>query len=118
MRILLAVLLSAVAFASFGQSTERPRPPGTVPLDEPPPPPPLTQDQLKETQPEVTRRVDAEGQTIEEYRVKGKLYMQKVTPKHGHPYVLMDHKGDGSFSKFDNSIDGHLAVPQWVLKEF
>jgi hypothetical protein len=30
----------------------------------------------------------------------------------------MDHKGDGSFTKFDNSIDGHLAVPQWVLKEF
>jgi len=116
MRILLAVLLSAVAFASAAQSTERPRPPGTAPLDEPPPPP-LTQ-QLAEPQPEVTRRIGEEGQVIEEYRVKGKLYMQKVTPKHGHAYVLMDHKGDGSFTKFDNSIDGHLAVPQWVLKEF
>ena len=117
MRILLAVLLSAVAFASAAQSTERPRPPGTVPLDEPPPPPPLAQ-QLAEPDPEVTRRIGDEGQVIEEYRVKGKLYMQKVTPKHGHAYVLMDHKGDGSFTKFDNSIDGHLAVPQWVLKEF
>jgi hypothetical protein len=117
MRILLAVLLSAVAFASAAQSTERPRPPGTLPLDEPPPPPPLTQ-QLAEPEPEVTRRIGDEGQVIEEYRVKGKLYMQKVTPKHGHAYVLMDHKGDGSFTKFDNSIDGHLAVPQWVLKEF
>jgi len=117
MRILLAVLLSAVAFATAAQSTERPRPPGTVPLDEPPPPPPLTQ-QLAEPEPEVTRRTDAEGQVIEEYRVKGKLYMQKITPKHGKPYVLMDHRGDGSFTKFDNSIDGHLAVPQWVLKEF
>jgi hypothetical protein len=117
MRILLAVLLSVVAFASAAQSTERPRPPGTLPLDEPPPPPPLAQ-QLKEPEPEVTRRIGDEGQVIEEYRIKGKLYMQKVTPKHGHAYVLMDHRGDGSFTKFDNSIDGHLAVPQWVLKEF
>jgi len=121
MRILLAVFLSAVAFASFAQSTARPRPPGTVPLEEPPPPPKMTEPATKadpaQLEPEVTRRVDEQGQVIEEYRVKGKLYMQKVTPKHGHAYVLMDHKGDGSFTKFDNSIDGHLAVPQWVVKE-
>jgi hypothetical protein len=120
MRIFLAALLSAVAFASFAQSTERPRPPGTVPLDEPPAPPPMPQAAKGGTEltPEVTKRTDEQGQVIEEYRVKGKLYMQKITPKNGHPYVLMDHSGDGSFTKFDNSIDGHLAVPQWVLKEF
>ena len=119
MRIL-AVFLSAVAFTSFAQSTERPRPPGTVPLEEPPPPPPMPAETGKGTdlQPEVTKRTDEQGQVIEEYRVKGKLYMQKVTPKNGPAYILMDHRGDGSFTKFDNSIDGHLAVPQWVLKEF
>ena len=122
MRILLAVFLSAVAFTSFAQSTERPRPPGTVPLDEPPAPPKMTEPATKadpaELEPEVTRRIGDQGETIEEYRVHGKLYMQKITPKHGRAYVLMDHRGDGSFTKFDNSIDGHLAVPQWVVKEF
>jgi hypothetical protein len=119
MRLLLAVSLTAVAFAAAAQSTERSRPPGTVPLDEVPPPPPLAQQQASSpNEPGVTKRTDENGQTIEEYRARGKLYAQKVTPKHGRPYILMDHKGDGSFSKLDNSIDGHLSVPQWVLMEF
>ncbi|MBC8024066.1 MAG: DUF2782 domain-containing protein [Burkholderiales bacterium] len=116
MRLLLAVSLTALAFAAGAQSTARPRPAGTVPLDEPPPPPPMTQAD-KSLEPQVTRR-EADDQQVEEYRVRGKLYMQRVTPKGGRPYVLMDHKGDGSFTKQDNTIDGHLSVPQWVLMEF
>ena len=119
MRLLLAVSLAAFAIAAGAQSTARPRPPGTVPLDEVPPPPPLTQSNEPNAanEPVVTRRTE-DGQTVEEYRVRGKLYMQRVTPKHGRAYVLMDHKGDGSFTKQDNTIDGHLSVPQWVLLEF
>jgi hypothetical protein len=118
MRRLLAVSLAALAFTAGAQSTERARPPGTVPLDEAPPPPPLTeQARASKDEPVVTRRTD-DAQTVEEYRVRGKLYAQRVTPKHGLPYILMDHKGDGSFTKLDNSIDGHLSVPQWVLMEF
>ena len=118
MRLPLAVLLLAVAVTSAAQSTARPRPAGTMPLDEVPPPPPITQVASPEEETMVTRRTDANGQVTEEYRTRGKLYMQRVTPKHGHAYVLMDHKGDGSFTKLDNSIDGHLSVPQWVLMEF
>jgi hypothetical protein len=114
MRTLLAVLLFALAFDASAQSTERPRPPGTVPLDEAPPPPPLTE---KAPQPEVTTRTEGE-QTIQEYRIKGKLYMQRVTPKHGRPYILMDNKGDGTFSRLDQTLDGQVRVPQWVLLEF
>ena len=118
MRQLLAVSLAVLAFAAGAQSTERPRPPGTVPLDEVPPPPPLTQQTTpSKDEPVVTTRTD-DAQSVEEYRVRGKLYAQRVTPKHGRPYILMDHKGDGSFTKLDNSIDGHLSVPQWVLMEF
>jgi uncharacterized protein DUF2782 len=117
MRLLLAVSLAAIAFTAGAQSTARPRPPGTVPLDEVPPPPPLTQQSSSPNEPIVTKRSD-DAQTVEEYRVRGKLYAQRVTPKNGRPYVLMDHKGDGSFTKQDNSIDGHLSVPQWVLMEF
>ena len=118
MRLLLAVSLAAIAFTAGAQSTARPRPPGTVPLDEVPPPPPLTQQQDSPNEPTVTRRTDADGQIVEEYRSGGKLFAQRVTPKHGRPYVLMDHKGDGSFTKLDNSVDGHLSVPQWVVMEF
>jgi hypothetical protein len=118
MRLPLAVFLSAVAFAAAAQSTARPRPAGTAPLDEVPPPP-ITADVPDTDEPAVvTRRVDDNGQVVEEYRVRGKLYMQRVTPRHGRSYVLFDPKTDGSLTKQDNSIDGHLAVPQWVLMEF
>ena len=118
MRLLLAVSLAAIAFTAGAQSTARPRPPGTVPLDEVPPPPPLTeQAHPSQDEPVVTRRTE-DGHTVEEYRVRGRLYAQRITPKHGRAYVLTDPKGDGSFTKLDNSIDGHLSVPQWVLMEF
>jgi hypothetical protein len=117
MRLLLAASLAAIAFTAGAQSTARPLPAGTVPLDEVPPPPPLTQNASSSDERAVTPRTD-DGQTIEENRTRGRLYAQRVTPKHGRPYVLMDHKADGSFTKQDNSIDGHLSVPQWVLMEF
>ena len=43
--------------------------------------------------------------------------MMKVTPAHGRPYVLIDHRGDGQFARQDN-LDSGLRVPQWVLLEF
>ena len=111
-----AVLVMAVAPEASAQSVERPRPPGTVPLEEAPPPPQLADDP-DAIQPQVTTRVEG-GQTIQEYRIRGKLYMQKVTPAHGRAYVLMDHKGDGTFTRQDNTLDNGVRVPQWVLLEF
>jgi hypothetical protein len=116
-RISLAIFLATYALVAGAQSAARPRPAGTVPLDEVPPPPPLAQEGSQATEQVVTRRTE-DGQVIEEFRTGGKLVMQRVTPRHGRPYVLTDHKGDGSFTKLDNSIDGHLSVPQWVLMEF
>ena len=115
MRILLAAVLVAFALPAAAQSVARPQPPGTKPLEEPPPPPSIQADAAVE--PEVTTRTEGD-QTIQEYRVKGKLYMQRVTPKNGRPYVLMDHKGDGTFTKQDNTLDNGVRVPQWVLLEF
>jgi len=116
-RISLAVLLAAYAIVAGAQSVARPRPTGTVPLDEVPPPPPLAQQESQPADTTVTKRIE-DGQVVEEYRSGGKVVMQRVTPRHGRPYLLMDHKADGSFTKMDNSIDGHLSVPQWVLMEF
>ena len=50
--------------------------------------------------------------------MNGKLYMQRVTPRNGKPYVLMDHKGDGTMMRQDNPLDNGVRVPQWVLLEF
>ena len=115
MRLLLAVSLTAFAFAAAAQSAERSRPPGTLPLDEPAAPPPITR---ADNLPDMQARLDANGQVVEEHRVGGKTYKQRVTPRHGRPYILMDHRADASFTKQDNSIDGHLSVPQWLVMEF
>ncbi len=57
------------------------------------------------------------GQTIEEFRVGGRLYMIKITPKHGRPYYLIDDRGDGRFAR-QEGLDSGVRVPQWVIKKF
>ncbi len=94
------------------------------PKDAPPPPPldaggesaPPVQGPEQEQEPQVTitRQTD---QTIEEYRVGGRLYMIKVIPKHGKPYYLVDDRGDGKFSRQD-SLDSGVRPPRWVIKRF
>jgi Protein of unknown function (DUF2782) len=117
MRTLLAATLVAAALSASAQSVERKLPAGSVPLSEPPPPPPMVQTDPPPLEPVVTTRHEGDQEIIE-YRVKGKLYMQRVTPKNGKPYVLMDHQGDGTFMRQDNPLDSGVRVPQWVLKEF
>jgi hypothetical protein len=116
MRIALAVTLLALALPATAQSTARPLPPGTTPLVEVPPPPPMIQGDTT-PEPVVTTRTEGD-QVIQEYRIGGKLFAQRVTPKGGKPYLLMDHSGDGTFTKLDNTIDSHVRVPQWVLLEW
>jgi hypothetical protein len=115
MRLLLACLALSFTAAAFGQSAARPLPPGSKPLEEPPPPPAVIEGSTA-TEPQVTIRKDGD-RTVSEYRVKGRLYMMKVTPAIGPAYFLIDHRGDGSFARLDN-LDTGLRVPQWVLLEF
>ena len=124
MRPFLAVAVLAASLPcldAVAQSTARPRPPGTSPLEAPPPlpPPDLVREPLPESdlQPQVTTRTE-NGETIQEYRVRGRLYMMRVTPKSGRPYVLTDDKGDGRFTRQDQTLDNGVRVPQWVLLEF
>jgi len=119
MRTLLALLLVAFLLPALAQSGARPRPPGTLPLEEVPPPPPMpdTPEQLPAIEPQVTTRTEGD-QTIQEYRHQGRLYMVRVTPRHGRPYVLVDQRGDGQFTRQDNPLNSGLRVPQWVLLEF
>jgi hypothetical protein len=117
MRTLTAAALFAIALNAAAQSAPRPPPPGSVPLEDPPKPPPITETDKKVPDPEVTVRQEG-GNEIAEYRINGKLYMQRVTPKGGKPYVLMDMHGDGVFTKQDNTLTPNIRVPQWVLYSF
>jgi hypothetical protein len=114
---LLAALTLSAVLPVAAQSAERSKPPGTVPLEEAPPPPPMSVEPGNEPEPQVSTRSEGD-ETIQEYRLNGKLYMMRVTPKHGHAYVLMDNKGDGTFVRQDNPLDSGLKVPQWVLLQF
>jgi hypothetical protein len=90
------------------------RPNDLQPVPEPPPPPPGLADPALEPQVTITKRG---ADKVEEYRLRGKLYMLKVTPPNGKPYYLVDDRGDGVWSRRD-SLDSGLRVPQWVIHSF
>src|SRR5512145_228911 len=90
MRPISLIALACLSFSAYAQ----PEAPARA---EPPPPPPMSADDAAD-EPQVTITKQTE-QTVEEYRMNGKLYMIKITPKHGVPYYLVDDKGDGKFAR-------------------
>jgi len=112
MRFMFLLLLSCFSSTAFAEKT--------VPDKlEPLPPPPVfspgpDESAVDEPQVTITRQTE---QTIEEFRSGGKLYMIKVTPKHGKPYYLVDDRGDGKFSR-QESLDSGLRVPRWIIRSF
>ncbi|QDF98984.1 hypothetical protein CJ010_21820 [Azoarcus sp. DD4] len=106
MRRTLIALLMAAALPAFAQ-----QPPKLEPIPEPPPPPPGMTD-TDEPQVTIVKRGE---DTVSEYRIRGKLYMVKVTPPHGVPYYLIDRNGDGRMVRDDAPA---LSVPMWVIKSW
>jgi len=101
----------AVATAALAQT-----PPDLQPLPAVPPPPPEMAPLDAAMEPEVTI-TKRDGDTVEEHRINGRLYMIKVTPAHGVPYILVDHQGDGNFAQ--ESIGGPpVSVPMWTIGTF
>ncbi len=83
------------------------------PLPAVPPPPPGMEAFDAALEPQVTI-VKSEKETREEFRIKGKLYMVKVTPAVGAPYYLVDNQGDGNF--IEANIPGPVTKPpMWVI---
>ncbi len=113
-----AAFLLAVGFANVtpAAAQTRERPPNLQPVPEPPPPPKGFE--LDSTlDPQVTT-VKRGGETVEEYRMGGRLYMMKVTPEGGGtPYYLVDHTGNGSFAR-QTTHDTGLRPPMWVIHSF
>ena len=104
---LIAIMSGTLAYAQ--------NKPANQPIPEPPPPPPGYElDPAAE--PQVTIRKRGED-TIEEYRISGKLYMIKVTPPNGRPYYMIDERGDGKFAR-QESHDSGIRPPMWVIHQF
>ncbi len=86
----------------------------------PPPPiadaPAATPNESAPEEPTVTIVQHGEDK-VAEYRVGGRVFMLKVTPKYGHPYYLVDTTGNGTFVR-RNGPDPGLLVPMWVLFEW
>lgn len=116
MRLTSAVFVaaSAVSLALTAAAQTEPPAPKLEPLPEAAPPPPEIAN--PELTPDITT-VKHENETIEEYRVHGKLTMVKVTPRHGHSYYLIADATNGGFVRRD-SLDTGLRVPLWVLFSF
>lgn len=107
MRRLLLSLLFAATAPAFAQ-----QPANLEPIPEPPPMPAL---EPGVDEPEVTIIKRGED-TVTEYRVRGQLYMVKVTPPHGVPYYLIDKEGTGQMVRDDSAPT--LSVPMWVVKSW
>jgi hypothetical protein len=108
MRLLSLLLLSGYSLAAFAATS--------VPGDLEPLPPPPAMDGASSDEPEVTIIKKTE-QTVEEYRVGGRLYMIKITPKIGAPYYLVDNQGDGKFAR-QESLDSGFRPPRWIIHNF
>lgn len=112
MRQLIATLVLCIALPVAAQAQSKPN---LQPVPEPPPPPPgMEPDPALEPQVTILRRGT---DTVEEYRVAGKLYMIKVTPAGGKPFYLIDERGDGKFSR-QESFDTGTRPPMWVIHQF
>ena len=106
--LLLATMMLAPALAQTSPPLE--------PLPEVSAPPQIPIDPAQE--PTVTIKQRG-ADKIEEFRVNGKLYMVRVTPPGGTPYVLLDQTGGGQFVPSTGQHDGrNISVPMWVIKTF
>ena len=109
MRLITVLLMSALCAGAY--AAQPPEPPGLQSL-----PPPALDENGAVDEPQVTITKQT-GQTVEEYRVGGKLYMIKITPKNGKPYYLVDDRGDGKFSR-QESLDSGVRPPRWIIHQF
>ena len=107
MRYLLALILLSIALPAAAAD----RPANLQPIPEPPPIPGVDMDPAFEPQVTIIKRGT---DTVEEYRIGGKLYMLKIIPARGASYYLIDEKGDGRMTRQD-SLDSGIRPPMWVL---
>jgi Protein of unknown function (DUF2782) len=117
MRLSLKSTLLALAFAATASAfaDTAPPPPALEPLAEPEPPPvEIANDPELQAQITIVHR---DKETVEEYRLGGRLVWVKVTPLNGRSYYLVADASGGTFIRRD-SLDTGLRVPMWLLFTF
>ncbi len=115
MRVLIILIAASLSLPAYAQSQARPRP-KDVQVVEDLATPPRVKDGKPVPDPIITTRKNGDD-TIYEYRIKGKLYQQKIQPAKGPAYYLIDEKGEGKFTRVDGP-EPKISVPMWVLIEW
>lgn len=106
----LAAFLSVLCLAAPVWAADAPK---LESLPDIPPPPGMVDPELE---PQITITQKG-GDKVEEFRIKGMLYMIRVTPPHGRPYYLVDQRGDGLMRRYDD-LSPNFMVPMWVIHRF
>ncbi|MDH3690323.1 MAG: DUF2782 domain-containing protein [Gammaproteobacteria bacterium] len=117
---MIAVLVSTVMLAFVSaRATEETEPPDLQPL------PDAAPDIKDEGVPDaIQKELDtlvSSPNVVEEIRLRGRIYMLKVTPQGAPPYYLVDRDGDGNFdtrfNEFDrDQFDTKVTIPRWKIK--
>ncbi len=108
---LASLLIAAMLLPALAQAKDLPS--NLQPLEDIPPPSISAEDNPDEP---VITIIKKQGETIEEYRVGGQLYMMKITPKHGVPYYLHREDQDGAWVNVGPNPP--LSVPKWTIFRF
>jgi hypothetical protein len=97
------------------EDLERPPPIPAENAQEMPIPPKVQDEQIEPT---VTIR-EEEDRLIEEYKMNGRVYMVKITPKVGVPYYYIDTDGDGQLElDVDRQALNPVQPVYWKIKEW
>ena len=116
--LMLALMLVPVLANAQEPAAKQPVAKNAPPADLQPleeiPPPTIGSDENPD-EPEITI-IKKQGETIEEYRINGQLYMMKITPAHGVPYYL--HKEDQDGSWINTGPNPPLSIPKWTIFRF
>lgn len=113
--LIAALILASMPALGAGQAPAPAATPNAVPPEATPVPDGAPRPGDLE-EPSITIRSEG-GARIEEYRLRGKLYMVRITPPRGKPYYLIDQMGRGEFTRHDGPA-APTAVPQWVIHSF
>lgn len=71
----------------------------------------------EETAPTVSIRSSENGDVVEEYRQGGKIFMVRITPKHGKPYYLYDDDRNGRLDRTD-ADRASVSPVYWTIYEW
>jgi hypothetical protein len=111
--LLACVLAPVLANAQEPTVAKKPSPADLQPLEDIPPPA-ISNDENPD-EPQITI-IKKQGETIEEYRINGQLYMMKVTPEHGVPYYLQKEDQEGGW--LNVGPNPPLIIPKWTIFRF